>query len=239
MKTIGIMQPYFIPYIGYFQLLEVSDVFVFHDDVKYIKNGWINRNRILFNGTTKYITLPVRKDTNTKYINERFFSKNELLKEKKYILSTIKLTYRKTPYFKAIYPLLESLINNEETNVSHFAETSILSIINYLGLNTSIHRSSEIDFDKSLKGQDRVIAIVKKLNGNHYVNPIGGIDLYNPTDFQKKGVKLQFLQSEIKPYKQFGNHFIPNLSIIDVMMFNSKQEVLNMLKQYTLIDKES
>lgn len=237
MKTIAIMQPYIFPYIGYFQLIGAVDVFVSCDDVQYIKGGWINRNRILLNGLPKYITFPVKKGPRNFLINERFLADDIITNEKKRILASLRHSYSKAPFFSVIYLLLEDIINIDERNVSRFAEHTQTEILKYLDINVEYKRSSELDFDKFLKLQDRVIEIVKKLDGKCYINPIGGLELYSSEEFAKNGIELRFLKSEVKPYQQFSDDFVPNLSIIDVLMFNSKEDVRLMLKQFSLITK--
>lgn len=136
-----------------------------------------------------------------------------------------------------VYPLLEEIINTDETNVARFAEHTQKGVLKYLGIDVEYKRSSELVFDKALKGQDRVIEIVRKLCGKCYINAIGGLELYSSEEFDKNGIELRFLKSEVKPYQQFSDDFVPNLSIIDVLMFNSKEDVRLMLKQFSLITK--
>ncbi len=234
MKTIVIIQPYIFPHIGYFQLFEVCDIFVSYDDVQYIRRGWINRNRILYHGNPKYITFSVNKAPRNTVINHIFFH-DSIGKEKKKILSTLRQAYSKAPFFQSVYSLLEDIAKVNENNVARFAENSQQRILDYLGISADIRRSSHLSFDKSFKGQDRVIAIVKELGGNRYVNPIGGQDLYSPAEFAANNIDLRFLECKAEPYKQFSNEFVPSLSIIDVLMFNSVEQIHSMLKQFRLV----
>ncbi len=234
MKTIVIMQPYIFPYIGYFQLFEVCDIFVSYDDVQFMKGGWINRNRVLHHDGPQYITFPVSKAPLNTAIDHYFFHKN-IGKGKEKILSTLRQIYSKAPFFQSVYPRLENIVKANENNVARFAENSLKKINDYLGINVEISRSSHLSFDKSLKGQKRVIAIVKEFGGDRYVNPIGGQDLYLPTEFAVNNIDLRFLNCKTEPYKQFANEFVPNLSIIDVLMFNSIEQIRLMLKQFNLL----
>ena len=234
MKIIVIMQPYIFPYIGYFQLFEVCDIFVSYDDVQFMKGGWINRNRILYHGKPKHITFPVNKAPLNTAIDHYFFHEN-IGKEKKKILSTLHQAYLKAPFFQSVYPLLEDIVKVNENNVARFAENSLKRILDYLGISVEIRRSSHLSFDKSLKGQDRVIAIVKELGGDCYVNPIGGQDLYSPAEFAANNIDLRFLECKAELYKQFSNEFVTSLSIIDVLMFNSIEQIRLMLKQFKLV----
>lgn len=236
MKTIAIMQPYIFPYIGYFQLFEACDIFVSYDDVQYIKGGWINRNRILYQGSPKYITFPVNRAPLNTTIDHYFFREN-IGKEKKKILSTLQQVYSKAPFSQYVYPRLVDIVKVNENNVAIFAENSLKKILDYLSISVEIRCSSHLCFDKSLKGQDRVIAIVKELGGDRYVNAIGGQDLYSPAEFAANNIDLRFLNCKAEPYKQFSNKFVPNLSIIDVLMFNSIEQIRLMLKQFSFITK--
>ncbi|MFA6308363.1 MAG: WbqC family protein [Clostridia bacterium] len=230
---IGIMQPYFFPYIGYWQLMNAADKYVIHDDVNYIKGGWINRNRILMNGADKMISLEVRDASQNKLICDLEQMGNPVNIRK--ILMTIESCYKKAPMYESVYHVIEDIINNREKNLARYLEYSIKKTCDYLNIGTEILISSEMDKNNDLKGQDRVIEICVKLGADEYYNAIGGIELYSVDDFAKNNVKLSFLKTENAKYKQFKNKFTPNLSIIDVMMFNSKEEIKKMLDKYELV----
>lgn len=232
------MQPYIFPYIGYFQLFEACDIFVSYDDVQYMKGGWINRNKILYHGSPKYITFPVKKTPLETTINKCFFHDNIKMRKNK-ILSTLRQIYSKAPFFQSVYLFIDDIIKLNENNVARFAENSLKRTIDYLGINVEIRRSSDLTFNKSLKGQDRVIAIVKEVGGDCYVNPIGGQDLYSSAEFAANNIDLRFLNCKAEPYKQFSNEFVPNLSIIDVLMFNSIEKIRLMLKLFQLDENKS
>ncbi|HDP98529.1 MAG TPA: hypothetical protein ENN22_05010 [bacterium] len=234
MKTIAVMQPYLFPYIGYFQLIDSCDLFVFYDDVQYIQRGWINRNRILLNHEPYYITLPVQKKFHRATIRECLLS-NEAEREIQRIQKTINRAYKASPYFSNIYPLIQSVFENKSVHISILAEVSILTVMKYLDIKTKTSRSSEIDYNKHLRGERRMIDLVKTLNGNRYINPIGGAELYTPEQFKDVGIELKFLQSKPLSYTQFKKPFVPYLSIIDVLMFNPVEKVKVMLKEYELV----
>jgi len=213
LKKIAIMQPYLFPYIGYFQLVNAVDTFVFYDDVNFIKAGWINRNNILINGKRKLITVPCKK------------------------ISQIELAYKKALYFNEVFPLIYNLLSayNKPT-ISELAIDSVLLAANYLNLKPDFKKSSK-DFPNSskLKKDNRLIEISKLAGAGIYVNPIGGVELYSKKKFKEEGITLNFVESGLINYKQYENEFVPNLSIIDVMMFNSPQQIKEMLNQYKLI----
>lgn len=232
---IGLTQPYFLPYIGYWQLLNTVDKFVVYDNVQFIKNGWINRNRILLNSKDFFITIPLKADSYSLDINERFISNQYFDKHADKLLRTIQYAYQKAPYFKDVMPTVERCFLCEEKSLLTFIFNSIQIISEYLGITTKIIFSSDIEMDHSLKGQERVIEICKNLQATRYINPIGGLELYDSKAFEANGIELRFIKSKTNQYRQFDNDFVPNLSIIDVMMFNSKEDIQKMLNMYELI----
>lgn len=230
---LGIMQPYFLPYIGYWQLMNAVDKYVVFDDVNYIKRGWINRNRILIDGYPQYINILIADASQNRLINNTKVINTSKQVDKN--LKMIECAYKKAPYFKEIFPLIESVLRYEEENLVSFLMNSFKIICRYLNIKTKLILSSSIDKDCSLKGQDKILDICQRQNADQYYNAIGGQSLYSYSDFKQKGIKLHFLQTNDIIYKQFENKFQGNLSILDVMMFNSVDEIQDMLLKYTLI----
>jgi WbqC-like protein family len=231
---VGIMQPYLFPYIGYFQLIHAVDAFVIHDDVQYIKGGWINRNRIQINDKDYLFTFSLKKDSSLDNINLRFFS-DQFQKEKLHFFKIIQNSYNKAPFYRDVYDLLQTIFSCQEDNISIFIANSLQLICNYLKILTPFYISSELKKDNNLRNQDRVINICRALNAKTYINPIGGIKLYTKEVFKKHAISLFFLRSKKFFYKTDKKVFIPDLSIIDIMMFNSKEKIVKMLDLYTLI----
>lgn len=229
---LGIMQPYFLPYIGYWQLINAVDEYVICDDVNFIRHGWINRNRMLINNEPRLFNIQMLSASPNKLINQIEMSQDNIWKEK--LLKTIKYCYSKAPYYKEVYPIIQDIIMCNESNLSKYIEYSIRIICKYLNINTKIIISSSLNKNNELKGQDRPIHICKILGATEYYNAIGGQELYSYKDFQDNGIKLRFLEADKIEYKQYSSDFIPNLSILDVMMFNSVEEINIMLNQYTL-----
>ncbi len=227
---VAIMQPYFFPYIGYWQLINMVDTFVIYDDVNYIKRGFINRNYLLQNQQLQLFTLELISASQNKNINEIIIGSNSSK-----ILKTIKYNYTKAPHFDTVYPLIKSIFCTKEKNLSQFLGNSLQQISEFLEINTNFLYSSNINNDKSLQAQDRLIEISQLLGATDYVNTIGGAELYNKDDFRKSGIHLSFIKTANIEYKQSKNEFVQNLSIIDVMMFNSKKEIKQMLNQFELI----
>jgi len=231
---VAVMQPYFFPYIGYFQLINAVDVFVFYDDVDYIKNGWINRNRILMNGKSHYVTVPCIKASSNKLINSIQYDSTS--KDCRKIVKTIKQAYGKAPYFEKVFPMIERVFSASTNQISSLAQRSLVVVSTYLNLQTKFKISS-VDFpeSKGMDKADRLISICQAINATQYINAIGGKELYDKEYFQKKGVDLIFLSPNKIEYKQFGPDFTPWLSIIDVLMFNPIEHIKKHLNQYELL----
>ena len=221
---VAIMQPYLFPYIGYFQLINAVDEFIIYDNIQFTKKGWINRNRILVNGTDAYITLPLKKDSDYLNIKDRFLS-DEWPNERKKTLNRIIESYRKAPQFNFVYPIIESILMYEEKNLFKFILNSLQEINQYLDIKTPLIISSSVPINHDLKAENKVIELCKARKATIYINPIGGVELYSKEDFKNDGLELQFLKANNITYPQFKNDFVPFLSIIDVMMFNNKQTV--------------
>ncbi len=230
---VSIMQPYFFPYIGYFQLIANSDVFVIYDDVNFIKKGWINRNSILVNNTSYLFSMPLQNVSQNKLINEIFIS--DLDKWKMDLLKTISSSYKKAPFYQDVYPLIEKIISFDELNLAIYIQNSIQNLCAYLNINTKLIMSSEIVKNNGLKGENKIIDICLQLGATQYVNAIGGFELYTKENFRVKNIDLKFIKSENIVYQQFKNEFVPWLSIIDVLMFNNVHDVKQILNQYELI----
>lgn len=227
---VAIMQPYFFPYIGYFQLINAVDTFVFYDDVNFIKQSWITRNRILLNKKEFNFSLQVEGASSFKKINQLNLGGNN-----KKLLKTIDQAYRSAPFFNTIFPIIQDILLNEEHNLSKFLIYSLKRIATYLEISTGFKVSSEINKDNELKGEDKVVAICKKLGATQYINAVGGQELYDKDRFNNHQIELSFIQSKSIAYKQFDNDFISWLSIIDIMMFNSLENTKQMLNQYDLL----
>jgi hypothetical protein len=229
---IGIVQPYFLPYIGYFALINAVDIFVYFDDVQYIRRGWVNRNRIKINGEWNYITLPIQKAPQTAKINQVYVVQDN--QEIENIRKSIIFSYEKAPYYEAIRNLIVDFIEPGQ-NIATLNIDLTNQICRYLGCETKTLVSSDINKNDMLKGQEKIIDICQTLHGDHYINPIGGTELYFQERFQQVGIKLNFLEINKIVYFQGKGDFIPNLSIVDVLMWNSKEAIKQMLQEYVLV----
>jgi hypothetical protein len=230
----AIMQPYVFPYIGYFQLITAVDKFVFYDDVNFTSKGWVNRNNILINNEKKLISLPCKKASQNKQIND--IEVNTESKEYTKILKTIAFNYKKAPFFNDTYSIIHEVLTSSYGNIGLLAQQSIIEVLKYLKVKKEVFTSSESFAEtKGMYKADRLISICKSLSAVHYINAIGGQEIYQKKYFQANGIKLSFLKSNAGIYNQFKGNFIPNLSIIDVLMFNSAEAVHEMLDNYELI----
>ena len=211
------MQPYFLPYVGYFQLIASVNLYILYDNIKYTRKSWINRNRLLLNGTDAMFSLPLKKGSDSLDVVER-----ELAAEfdRSKLLNQFKGAYGRAPQFELTYPVLEQIVRHEEVNLFRYIHHSIVRLCEHLDIKTEIRISSEICIDHNLKGQDKVLALCKAAGANTYINTIGGVELYDKTDFRIQGVDLKFIKSRPFEYAQFGVPFVPLLSIVDVLMFN-------------------
>ncbi len=232
----GIMQPYFFPYIGYWQLIHAADIFVVFDDVSFMKRGWIHRNRILVSGRTEYIRVPLLKASQNKRIDEIRISRDG--KELEKPLRMIAQAYRKAPYFARAYRLAEEAVayGYENDSLSEFLFHSISLTCRYLGIRTQLLQSSRIEKDENLRGQEKILAICRKLGASDYYNAIGGMGLYDFSVFQEQGIGLHFLKTGYIPARKPGCVLDGYLSVIDDMMFHSAKEINEMLGNYQLIE---
>jgi hypothetical protein len=233
---LGIMQPYVFPYIGYFQLINAVDKFVVYDDVAFINKGWINRNNILVGGKTSMFTIPLIGASQNRLIQEIEIDNLSVWSKK--FLKTIEQSYKKAPFYEAGINILESVFNSNPTNISALALTSLKETCKYLKINTEIVESSTIYNNQDLKAQQRILAICLQEKANHYINPIGGMAIYDKQLFADNKILLNFIKSKPLKYKQFNKDaesFVPWLSIIDLLMFCSVEEIQEHLNKFELV----
>lgn len=230
---VAIMQPYFFPYVGYFQLVAAVDLFIVYDNIKYTKKGWINRNRMLQSGKDVMFSLPLRSDADSLDVRDRALATD--FKPDKF-LNQLRGAYSRAPHFAEVFPMVERAIRREDTNLFAYLHHALIRACEHLGLTTPIRVSSTVEIDHGLKNQDKVLALANAVGATTYVNAIGGLDLYDRETFRDKGLELQFIRSKPFEYRQFGDPFVPWLSIIDVLMFNPREAVRDCISHnYELI----
>jgi WbqC-like protein family len=227
---LGIMQPYFLPYLGYWQLMKAVDRYIVYDDVAYIKGGWINRNNLLIAGQKNLFTISLIGPSSFKAINEinigDDFSK---------LIKTIEQNYGRAPYYRQTRNLVEKMLGFESRNLAEFIINSFRIVLDYLNIKTELSVSSSLRLGLGLKGKARIFAMCETLGADHYYNAIDGQALYDRSEFASRRIALKFLKTNFTSYKQFSNDFIPGLSILDVLMFNSPSSVNEMLDDYELV----
>ncbi len=192
---LAVMQPYFFPYLGYFQLIANVDVFVVYDDVKYTKRGWINRNRILLNNQIKTISLPIAKASDYKLILERQLAEH-WPKQKLKILSQLKQQYQKSPYFEDVMVVVSKVLNYDTNSLFEFNFNLLKSMCDLLEVNTQIISSSSVENTSHLKAENKLYSLCAALNADVYINPVGGQSLYSKHAFQERSIELQFIEMD-------------------------------------------
>jgi len=230
--TLGIMQPYFLPYIGYWQLMASVDRFVIYDNVKYTKKGWINRNRFLLNGAPEYFTVPLKSAPDTSTIAERELAGDY---DRDKLLRSLAAAYRKAPRFTEVFPVVEQIVQARAVNLFEYLHHSLVVMAAFLEIDTPIVISSTIAIDHNLQAENKVLALCRAAGADRYLNPIGGQELYSGKSFAAAGVTLEFLQSRTIEYPQLGAPFVPSLSILDVLMFNDRPVVRGLLQEADVV----
>ena len=227
---LGIMQPYFMPYIGYFQLMKAVDKYVVYDDVNYIKGGWGNRNHILINGEKKMFTVTLQKASQNKLFNEIVIGDDF-----KKLMKTLQMNYSRAINFDQTMVLMERIISFPNKQLAVFIANSFREILSYLSVETEILMSSEIPKDNSLRGKDKIIQICEILGADTYYNAVGGKNLYDQEEFREHGITLNFVDSLPQVYSQLHTReFVSGLSMVDVLMNNTKDEVNRLLDSFQL-----
>ncbi|MBO0198048.1 MULTISPECIES: WbqC family protein [Vibrio] len=228
---LALMQPYLFPYIGYYQLAYHSDFFLFYDDVTYIKGGYINRNNILTKNGKHLFTLPIHKASSFTLIKDL-----EYTDKTGKLLSTIRQNYSKAPFFDEVFPIIEKVICYKDRSVSKISALSIIEVFKYLGLDFKFDFTSNIDYERDKSAKEKIYNLCHIYNCNNYVNTLGGVSLYDKEEFKNEGISLNFIEFCADEYYQFNNKdsFISHLSIIDVMMNESKENIISMIEKNIL-----
>jgi hypothetical protein len=254
---IAIMQPYFLPYIGYFQAIEAVDKYILYSNLNFTKKGWINRNRLLIKNQSVFtITVPIKDRSQNKLISSIKIIANSEWIEK--LLRTIYINYKGAEHFNEVYPFLENMFSKSFEYLSQLNGYLITNICNYIGIKTTIESDSTnkyLELERKLPRIDendyshfrymektrpekkvaRILEICKTENATTYINAIGGQNLYSNEEFSKYGIDLKFIQTEEFEYPQFSQDFQPNLSIVDVLMHNGSVGTKKLLQKHTLI----
>lgn len=232
---LAIMQPYFMPYIGYFQLIKIVDKFIFYDDVTFIKQGWINRNKILINNQAKMFSIPLSNASSHVLIKDVLISEIAYQKWRKSFFNSIVFSYKKAKNYSKINALIEKILEKRPEKISELAIKSVVEVAQYLDLKTEFEICSDVYSNTYLSGQNRVLDICINEKAITYINPVGGMELYSKSVFQEKNIELFFIKANKSVYPQFSEEFVPFLSIIDVLMFNDLEDIHKQLDNFTLL----
>ncbi len=232
------MQPYIFPYIGYFQLINHVDKWVIFDDIQYISKGWINRNRILHPDLKKewqYFTVPVRKHSLESRIKDMEI--NDDIRWRDELLGKLTSYKKKAPFYAETREFVSDCIRFKCLNLSEWVEYTLKKTCDYLNISFDYFNFSEMDVNVGNvehAGQ-WALEISDAMHADEYINPAGGVDIFTERDFQSRNINLQFLKSNLTPYVQRRGYFVSGLSIIDVMMWNSKNKITEMLAEYEIV----
>ncbi len=229
--TLSANQPYFLPYFPYWQLIAAADAFLVSDDYAFMKGGWITRNRILVNGLVQYYRIEVDHKSCHRFIKDCIIAPMDVRAK----LRTLEMAYHKAPNFNDGYALAERILQNPERNLADFLHASISEVCAYMGIETPLLRTSGLPGNCLLHKEERIYDFCHRLGADRYINAIGGQAIYDKEAFRREGIGLYFISSEAAPYDQGVIPFVPGLSVIDVIMFNSRDALHERLGQYRLI----
>lgn len=234
---LGIMQPYFFPYLGYYSLAKKTDLFILFDTVQFIRHGWIERNRILkpVEGW-QYIAVPLEKNTITISINEAKIRKTEDWKNK--IYRQIEHYKKRAPYYSQTIEVIKDALNIETDSIVKLNENVLKVTCDYFGISLNIEIFSEMNLqiEKVNHPGEWALNIAKAMSASEYLNPTGGVEIFQPEQFKKAGIGLSFIGNNLAPYRQGRSTFEPGLSIIDVMMFNDTRQINDLIDDIQLMN---
>ncbi len=222
--TLAANQPYFLPYFPYWQLIHAADRFLVADDYAFIRHGWITRNRIRMGEREIYLLVELQQMSRNKLISQLELAPLQVDKK----LRTVETAYHKSPFFQQGYELFQRILSCPEKNLALFLEASIREVCAYLGIETPIGRTSSLEGNALLKKEERIYDFCHRLESDHYINAIGGRELYSCEEFRRQGICLNFLQSHAQA--------AGTLSVLDAIMNHSREELHTLLDQYTLLD---
>jgi hypothetical protein len=235
--SVAIMQPYFFPYLGYFQLVHAVDHFVFYDDVAFIKKGWINRNQILLQEKPFLFTIPLAKQSQNKSIRETSIAWGNDFPNK--WLVQLNAAYKKAPHYEAVMALILEVLAIKSSSMAELASLSVQKTMNYLGIEKRFYQSSDLGLNEyHWNRADRLIEITKYLKSDHYINAKNGQSLYDKSYFSSQSCRLDFLNPSLPYYPQGSlkeDQFVAGLSMIDVLMWNDVNACLILLGKYDFL----
>lgn len=222
-----ILQPGFMPWLGFFELMYQCDLFVFLDDVQYTKRDWRSRNKIKGPDGPIWLNVPVKTKSRFKQLIKNAEIDNSQNWIKRH-LKTLKMAYSRAPYFDMFYPVLEEVYNSSWNLLCNIDLELIKLIMRELGLKRKLLRSSEMQIPFKDQADERIIEICKTCNATHFYNGAAGRAIYDSKHFKKYDIALEFQDYKHPAYHQQWGNFVPFLSIID-LIFNHGPESLDIL----------
>jgi len=225
----AIHQPYLFPNLGYYRLVNLSDIFIFLDDVNFIKRGYSNRNTILLSNNAFRFTLPVIHASQNKLFCQHFY-----VDDATDFLNLLNRAYNEAPFFDAVIPVIECVLSDLSINLAQVNAKSVDQVFRYLGISKKLVFSSSFPKSGQQTGMDRLIELLRCLGIRDYVNASSGKSLYSKADFSERGVQLRFINGGLCTYRQINEKFTPNLSIIDIMMWCEKSFIIESLMDFEL-----
>lgn len=231
--SVVLMQPYFFPYIGYYSLIDKADIFIVCDEVQYIRQGWMNRNRILnCNTEFHYICMPVIKAPQKTAIKDIRIDQQLQWKTKLRQDLTRYRNYGR--YYKNAMEVIEACLAYETDSLTAFHVNSMKQVMAYVGIEGRIEVLSEMNLKlPEIKAADEWgLYVTKALGGKTYCNPPGGMNFYSSQKYTQNGVEILFVINKLAPYNQGRDYFVPGMSMIDAMMFISPSQILEHVKNY-------
>jgi hypothetical protein len=233
---LAIMQPYFMPYIGYFSLIKHTDRFVVFDTVQYINKGWINRNRIISESPKgfTYMTVPVKKLSRKMFIKDTLIDLSQ--KWKKKIRGQLAYYKKKAPFYFQIKNLMEDILMKEYQTITELNVEALSIVCKFLDMpfKYTIFSQDRMGINSVNAPDEWALEICKKMGATTYVNPPGGKSFFNKDKYEFEGVDLNYLIMKLIPYKSVNGAYIPGLSIVDVLMFNDIDQVHMMMDSFEL-----
>lgn len=232
------MQPYFFPYLGYFSLLENADQFVVFDPVQYIRHGWINRNRILkpSGQQAQYIHVPVAKHARATPIRDIRIATGKHWKKR--IFGQIRHYQKQAPYYKDVFPLIEDALQLETDRIVDLNVHCLSTLCRVLEIECEFILFEQIEPDMPPVNQpgEWALSMASVTGADCYVNPVGGVEIFDAHLFKQSRIGLEFLQNNLDEYSQRNESFIPGLSILDVLMFNGFEETNKLIQSYRIVE---
>jgi hypothetical protein len=225
---VAIHQPNFFPWLGYFAKISASDKFVFLDDVD-LSGGssWVNRVKVLVANKDKWVTAPLdAQSRETRILNTVEFSSQ---KWKTDFWKTLEYNYKRSDYWSENSGLIESIVKNQQINLSEYNKYAVVEIAAVLGIDRDRFVSaSSLKAEK--KSTDRLIELVKRLSGDIYLSGDGASDYQEESLFRAANIELRLMNFTHPIYTQRNQDFFPGLSVLDALISVGRKSVSELLK---------